>query len=584
MNWITNACRRHRRLLLAAGYLLVLMCAVMYLRVTISVPPEGDDRLTLNKWLFDLERMPFWQYLLQDLAGRLRYFTLQEVRFFPFHYPSALSLLFFGTLSSYRLYIIGVTAAAGFLTSRVVARLSGSDALALGGFALALALAPIFNEGMYSYYAVPQKALFWTMAAWLCLLRARDTGHRRWAAGAALLAFVACGTYEIGYIYTVIAVGLWVVLYRSLKQGLRHCAPLLVGTAVALAFHLASSRGSGSTGNALALNLPEIARVTVQQMAASLPFLNPLLLGEDPGAITNGDKLWPLLLGILAGLLLCFGVPRLRPAVPAGLAGLGLALWAGPALLLACSERYQQPEAITWKWGYIPAAASAVGLALLLAALAAWLCGALARLPRVPGTLLRLILAGLIALGLCANGAYTRACLRAHHAQNLDNYYFFVDSIQAGLADTVTADDLILCNENVWGGNADAEGLFFSRFAGRELYAQVMGAGEVPDDLAGNVYAYQTYRAYGGYDLAWCGRAQDADAQLLDTLQVYVQGALVPDNAVIKYTVQLPDGSQEARAICLLDCDRTERNAKGDYIATVEDSSILNAKIMIWDG
>ena len=59
MNSISTVCRRHRRLLLAAGYLLVLMCAVMYLRVTISVPPEGDDRLTLNKWLFDLERMPF---------------------------------------------------------------------------------------------------------------------------------------------------------------------------------------------------------------------------------------------------------------------------------------------------------------------------------------------------------------------------------------------------------------------------------------------------------------------------------------------------------------------------------------------
>ncbi len=28
---------------------------------------------------------------------------------------------------------------------------------------------PIWNEGMYSYYAVPQRALFWAMTAWLCL-------------------------------------------------------------------------------------------------------------------------------------------------------------------------------------------------------------------------------------------------------------------------------------------------------------------------------------------------------------------------------------------------------------------------------
>lgn len=202
----------------------------------------------------------------------------------------------------------------------------------------------------------------------------------------------------------------------------------------------------------------------------------------------------------------------------------------------------------------------------------------------MPGVLLRLALTGLIAVGLCANGAYTRACLRNHHAQNLDNYYFFVDTISAGLADAVTGDDLILCNENVWGSNPDAESNFFSRFTGRELHAQVMGAGEVPDDLTGSVYGYQTYRNYGGYDLAWCGRAQDTTGELLDTLQVYVQGAVVPDNAVIKYKVRLPDGTEEARAICLLDCDKTPRNAKGDYLATVEDSSILNAKIMIWDG
>ena len=61
---------------------------VLYLRATVNIPPEGDDKLTLNLWLYDFQRMPFWQYALQDLQGRLRYFTLQEVRFFPFHYPN----------------------------------------------------------------------------------------------------------------------------------------------------------------------------------------------------------------------------------------------------------------------------------------------------------------------------------------------------------------------------------------------------------------------------------------------------------------------------------------------------------------
>ena len=71
---------------------------------------------------------------------------------------------------------------------------------------------------------------------------------------------------------------------------------------------------------------------------------------------------------------------------------------------------------------------------------------------------------------------------------------------------------------------------------------------------------------------------------ILSAEKVYVQSAYVPDNAVIKYKVRLADGTEEARAICLLDCTQTPRDRNGDYLATVEDTSIVNAKLMIWDG
>ena len=83
-----------RRLALAVLYLAVFAAAVMYLRVTISVPAEGDDKLTLNGWLYDMGRMSFWQYAAQDLQARLRFFLLKEARFFPFHYPNVVALLF----------------------------------------------------------------------------------------------------------------------------------------------------------------------------------------------------------------------------------------------------------------------------------------------------------------------------------------------------------------------------------------------------------------------------------------------------------------------------------------------------------
>ena len=70
-----------RRAALAVLYLAVFAAAVMYLRVTISVPAEGDDKLTLNGWLYDMGRMSFWQYALQDLKERLSFFLLKQVLF-----------------------------------------------------------------------------------------------------------------------------------------------------------------------------------------------------------------------------------------------------------------------------------------------------------------------------------------------------------------------------------------------------------------------------------------------------------------------------------------------------------------------
>lgn len=77
--------------------------------------------------------------------------------------------------------------------------------------------------------------------------------------------------------------------------------------------------------------------------------------------------------------------------------------------------------------------------------------------------------------------------MRTHHAENLAAYQFFVRTIEAGLADDVQSDDLILCNENVWDSNAEAESAFFSRFTGRALHAQVLWTENPATD--GDAYA-----------------------------------------------------------------------------------------------
>ena len=86
----------------------------------------------------------------------------------------------------------------------------------------------------------------------------------------------------------------------------------------------------------------------------------------------------------------------------------------------------------------------------------------------------RLALTAALAVGLCLNGGYLRGVVRTTMPRTSLPYQFFVRTIEAGLADAVQSDDLILCNENVWDSNAEAESAFFSRFTGRALHAQVL--------------------------------------------------------------------------------------------------------------
>ena len=86
---------------------------------------------------------------------------------------------------------------------------------------------------------------------------------------------------------------------------------------------------------------------------------------EDAGVINErGSYCEPLALGVLAGLLIFFGVPFKNCAAErAHWLGSAWLFWVPPALLLALSARYQ-PGGHYLAVGYIPAAASSIGFTL----------------------------------------------------------------------------------------------------------------------------------------------------------------------------------------------------------------------------
>lgn len=88
MEQVRTFCRRYRRLLMAAAYLLIFAVGVLYLRVTISIPPEGDDKLTLNKWLFDLHRMPYARFFCRICRAVCGISPCRSRGFSPFTTPT----------------------------------------------------------------------------------------------------------------------------------------------------------------------------------------------------------------------------------------------------------------------------------------------------------------------------------------------------------------------------------------------------------------------------------------------------------------------------------------------------------------
>ena len=73
--------------------------------------------------------------------------------------------------------------------------------------------------------------------------------------------------------FAALAFVVWCLRARSVKAGLFNTAPALGGMGVALIFHMLCGR-SGGTGNEVSLDIPQVLRVLVQQMAASIPGLN----------------------------------------------------------------------------------------------------------------------------------------------------------------------------------------------------------------------------------------------------------------------------------------------------------------------
>ncbi len=222
------------------------------------------------------------------------------------------------------------------------------------------------------------------MAAWLCLF-----GWETAAAGLRQRCSPSSpGTYEIGYMFAALAFVVWCLRARSVKAGLFSTAPRWAAWAWR-SYSICCAVAAAAPATRSHWISPGAARAGAADGCVS-PGLNSRILQEDCGTLQRRPA---VAAGAgRAGRTAAF--LRRRAKTEPQNVGCRRRVWPGglalPALLLALSARYQAPGAITWKWGYIPAAASSIGFALVVAVLLAALAGACRKLPQILSILARL--------------------------------------------------------------------------------------------------------------------------------------------------------------------------------------------------
>lgn len=572
-------------LMLAA---LTISAAVMFLRVTVNAPLGGDDCAKNPSSYITFTQEGVWNLILADLRDIGDILSMRGSRLFGMPVvPTALAYWARGTIQTYRMYIIAVTCLTMLLFAWLLYRVSGSRSFGLAVLALVPLTICLWNDyqlnGMYSYSALPQTTLLVGALAGHCTVSWAKSRRWYWAAAAALTTFWVCTVYELGYVYIFMTA----FFVLSIHERFRDCVVTLLapaaGEATAFLGYLFSlSHGEVYSGVKLAEAGDEnrFLETWLQQMSGGFPFNEILAAGVHVEEYTKGDWLWAFVLAATAGLAIWLVSTKFSLKQLVCFFAGGSVLLAMPAALIAASSKYQTCGWVTWERAYIPAVVESFGVALMVLTLLAALFQWLRSLPS--GKWLRLALMAVVVAAFTLMGAFQRAATRERYPVDCnDSYNRLWRSIESGLANQASEDDLILCTYDVWGGNNGAESAFFSRYAGHPLQAMYVGTWERAGKVPQPDYYLGLYGGYGGYDVLWFGTVKDAEARLVCDVRLYVDNNVVPQTGVVKYYVDSGEG-EILRQIPLSELDQSESDAYNGYFVCLEDDNIVAPKIMIW--
>ena len=309
-----------------------------------------------------------------------------EGRLFPLSFYMYSVFYFIHHVFLYKLFVLLVVLASLTAIFVFFQKFTGSTMVA----AICLLLLPLFVQfrsawdpilGFCAQYPLLTLVLFCSLSLFL---KSLDTGSGRALLASALLFLICCLIFETSYLLCLIYPVIAFSRIRNVTKSLTFAWPFLAVTAVLIAISLVLKNIAGPHASAYTPNYEpaKVVKAYLIQSFGAFPFSYYWL---DPHHLfSSGMSRWPsaielglpllLILAVVAALAALHRLPYTESstkfASTTDVLAVGALLFTLPQALISLSPRYQ---AMPWGLAYLPVYITRIGLALVLAAILAWL-------------------------------------------------------------------------------------------------------------------------------------------------------------------------------------------------------------------
>lgn len=320
--------------------------------------------------------------LLHAMRQSFDLWFFSEGRFYPgLILEKYLVFAIFTNLLAYKLLLVAATLATVEMFRRCVAAYATRGLASLAALiAITLFAERGYHDSILSYNAMPQFVAMLVLGSLLAFRRVLDEGATAWRVASIALYAVAALTYEDAYAFCLLYPIVAATRERSWPQALRICWPFLAIAAGLTLFSLATRAVVGvPAGSLYAFNAAPgpVLRTLGDQVLAAFPLSYYVL---DPSHIFgrisladfyNNAPVQPLVFVAFAlASLYALDEAAREHGDPRGPVLAGIAVVVLAAAPIAPVVKYQHE---LWPGlGYLPVLYEAFGVALALAALAAW--------------------------------------------------------------------------------------------------------------------------------------------------------------------------------------------------------------------